>query len=157
MRVFIFSRNLDFSLTDLNSHLSSISSIWRDWGWKAFFLGKELSLRHCDHGTKIDFLILKWVSELFCRCAVCWLSWWTSPSTSMWPPGSSSWPTQGIAVNISIRFFIVVYAHDFVKNGQFEVRLFHQIYWLAWMARVGKNATLNAKKRQKREAKTPFN
>ena len=46
----------------------------------------------------------------------------------------------------------MVYAHDFVKNGQFEVRLFHQIYWLAWMARVGKNATLNAKK----EAKMPI-
>ena len=74
----------------------------------------------------------------------------------MWPPGSSSWPTQGIAVKIFIRFFIVVFAHDFVKNGQFEVKLFHQIYWLAWMARVGKNATLNAKKRQKREAKTPI-
>ena len=74
----------------------------------------------------------------------------------MWRPGSSSWPTQGIAVKIFIRFFIVVFAHDFVKNGQFEVRLFHQIYWLAWMARVGKNATLNAKKRQEREAKTPI-
>ena len=37
MRVFIFSRKLNFSLTDLNSHLSSISSILRDWGWKAFY------------------------------------------------------------------------------------------------------------------------
>ena len=71
----------------------------------------------------------------------------------MWPPGSSSWPTQGIALNISIMFFIVVYAHDFVKNGQFEVRLFHQIYWLAWMARVGKNATLNAKKTAQKRKK----
>ena len=55
-------------------------------------------------------------------------------------------PYTRIAVKISIRFFIVVFAHDFVKNGQFEVRLFYQIYWLAWMARVGKHATLNAKK-----------
>ena len=47
-------------------------------------------------------------------------------------------------LNVAARFFIVAYAHDFVKNGQFEVRLFHQIYWLAWMARVGKNATLNS-------------
>ena len=39
------------------------------------------------------------------------------------------------------RFFIVAYAHDFVKNGQFEIRLFHQIYWLAWMDRAGKIAT----------------
>ena len=44
-------------------------------------------------------------------------------------------------LNVAARFFIVAYAHDFVKNGQFEVRLFHQIYWLAWMARVGKNWT----------------
>ena len=39
------------------------------------------------------------------------------------------------------RFFIVAYAHDFVKNGQFEIRLFHQIYWLAWMDRAGNIAT----------------
>ena len=48
--------------------------------------------------------------------------------------------TRNSSKNI-FRFFIVAYAHDFVKNGQFEVRLFHQIYWLAWMARVRKNAT----------------
>ena len=64
----------------------------------------------------------------------------------MWPPGSSSWPKIRIIRGTFFRFFIVAYAHDFVKNGQFEVKLFHQIYWLAWMARVGKHATLNAKK-----------
>ena len=32
-------------------------------------------------------------------------------------------------LNVAARFFIVAYAHDFVKNGQFEVRLFYQIYW----------------------------
>ena len=49
-------------------------------------------------------------------------------------------------LNVAARFFIVAYAHDFVKNGQFEVRLFYQIYWLAWMARVGKKNTKNALK-----------
>ena len=49
-------------------------------------------------------------------------------------------------LNVAARFFIVAYAHDFVKNGQFEVRLFHQIYWLAWMARDGKKNTKNALK-----------
>ena len=80
-------------------------------------------------------------TEFVCRCAVCCLSWWTSPSTSMWPPGSSSRATTRIIRITFFRFFIVAYAHDFVKNGQFEIRLFHQIYWLAWMDRAGKIAT----------------
>ena len=99
-------------------------------------------LRIDDQSSILSSSIYR-VFELCCRCAVCWLSWWTSPPTSMWPPGSSPWPTQGIAVKISIRFFIVVFAHDFVKNGQFEIRLFHQIYWLAWMDRAGKITTFS--------------
>ena len=61
----------------------------------------------------------------------------------MWPPGSSSWPTIRIIRGTFFRFFIVAYAHDFVKNGQFEIRLFHQIYWLAWMDRARKITTFS--------------
>ena len=41
-------------------------------------------------------------------------------------------------LNVAARFFIVIFAHDFVKNGQLDLKLFHQIYWLAWMVIVGK-------------------
>ena len=41
-------------------------------------------------------------------------------------------------LNVAARFFIVIFAHDFVKNGQVDLKLFHQIYWLAWMVIVGK-------------------
>ena len=41
-------------------------------------------------------------------------------------------------LNVAARFFIVIYAPDFVKKGQVDLKLFHQIYWLAWMVTVGK-------------------
>ena len=41
-------------------------------------------------------------------------------------------------LNVAARFFIVIYAPDFVKKGQVDLKLFHQIYWLAWMDMVGK-------------------
>ena len=126
---------------------------------ESILLGKKDPLRRCDHGTKLFFAYFSLTSntsiqkkqcktEFVCRCAVWWLSWWTSRSTSMWPPGSSSWPTIRIIRGTFFRFFIVAYAHDFVKNGQFEIRLFHQIYWLAWMDRAGKIATFSQPERK---------
>ena len=41
-------------------------------------------------------------------------------------------------LNVAARFFLITYGHDFVKRGQFQLKLYHQIYWLAWMDTVGK-------------------
>ena len=46
-------------------------------------------------------------------------------------------------LNVAARFFIVIFAPDFVKNGQVDLKLFHQIYWLAWMVMVGKKINLS--------------
>ena len=40
-------------------------------------------------------------------------------------------------LNVAARFFIVIYAHDFVKNSQLDLKLFRQIYWLAWVVHLG--------------------
>ena len=157
-RPLIFGRvqKLILSLTYLNAHLPSIFSFLclyflMGWNWKAFYKERKILcgvvIMVRNHFLLTSLLLLtskqkkQCKTEFVCRCAVCWLSWWTSPSTSMWPPGSSSWPTNRIIRITFFRFFIVAYAHDFVKNGQFEIRLFHQIYWLAWMDRAGKIAT----------------
>ena len=43
-------------------------------------------------------------------------------------------------LNVAARFFIVIYAHDFVKNSQLDLKLFRQIYWLAWMVDLGEKS-----------------
>ena len=42
-------------------------------------------------------------------------------------------------LNVAARFFIVIFATDFVKNGELDLRLYHEIYWLVWMVIDGKN------------------
>ena len=41
-------------------------------------------------------------------------------------------------LNVAARFFLITYGHDFVKKGQLQLKLYHQLYWLAWMDTVGK-------------------
>ena len=53
-------------------------------------------------------------------------------------------------LNVAARFFIVIYAHDFVKNSQLDLKLFRQIYWLAWMVDLG------GKKVRTKESKSQF-
>ena len=43
-------------------------------------------------------------------------------------------------LNVAARFFIVIYAHDFVKNSQLDLKLFRQIYWLAWVVHIGEKS-----------------
>ena len=40
--------------------------------------------------------------------------------------------------NVAARFFLITYGLDFVKKGQLQLKLYHQIYWIAWMDTVGK-------------------
>ena len=35
-------------------------------------------------------------------------------------------------LNILFRFFLVLHADGFVKRGQLNLKLFRQLYWLAW-------------------------
>ena len=53
-------------------------------------------------------------------------------------------------LNVAARFFIVIYAHDFVKNSQLDLKLFRQIYWLAWVVDLG------GKKVRTKESKSQF-
>ena len=41
-------------------------------------------------------------------------------------------------LNVAARFFLITYGLDFVKKGQLQLKLYHQIYWIAWMDTVGK-------------------
>ena len=36
-------------------------------------------------------------------------------------------------LNILFRFFLVIYSDGFVERGQLDLKLFRQLYWLAWL------------------------
>ena len=38
------------------------------------------------------------------------------------------------SLNIGCRFFLVIFADGFVKNGHLDLKLFRQLYWLAWFS-----------------------
>ena len=59
-------------------------------------------------------------------------------------------------LNVAARFFIVIYAHDFVKNSQLDLKLFRQIYWLAWMVHIGEKVRIKESKSQFYEKSTIF-
>ena len=47
-------------------------------------------------------------------------------------------------LNIGFRFFLVLYSDGFVKRGQLDLKLFRQLYWLAWFTFVSIDFTMFA-------------
>ena len=47
-------------------------------------------------------------------------------------------------LNILFRFFLVIYADGFVKRGQLDLKLFRQLYWLAWITFISIEFTMFA-------------
>ena len=45
-------------------------------------------------------------------------------------------------LNIAFRFFLVIYADGFVKKGQLDLKLFRQLYWLAWFGFISIELTM---------------
>ena len=45
-------------------------------------------------------------------------------------------------LNIAFRFFLVIYADGFVKKGQLDLKLFKQLYWLAWFGFISIELTM---------------
>ena len=39
-------------------------------------------------------------------------------------------------LNVLFRFFLVLYAEGFLRNGSLNLKLFKQLYWLIWAALV---------------------
>ena len=48
------------------------------------------------------------------------------------------------SLNIGCRFFLVIFADGFVKNGQLDLKLFRQLYWLAWFSFTSIEFTISA-------------